>query len=133
VSNKSRQFNPITAKDSVYFAMTDRFCTAGPAHPDVNQDNPQGYHGGNFAGLISKISYLKNPPREGLGEADWIFGLPDLNHNDPDVSLVGEVLDYDVDETLIEQIEKERAPITIKDGNFQLQLSGETSAIYKLP
>jgi hypothetical protein len=37
------------------------------------------------------------------------------------------------DKTLIEQIDKEQAPISIKDGNFQLQLPGETSAVYKLP
>ncbi|HVO65434.1 MAG TPA: alpha-amylase family glycosyl hydrolase [Syntrophales bacterium] len=191
MNDRSRQFNPITAKDIIYFAMTDRFCMAGPVHPDVNRHNTQGYHGGNFAGLISRIPYLKNlgvtalwitpvylnlhpaqynptsnswayhgywpydftqvdphlyypsvkypagdkrylkevadalhkegiklildmvvnhtgydhpgyyendipnptpirrgwfnPPREGWGEADWIFGLPDLNHNDPDV------------------------------------------------
>jgi alpha-amylase len=53
-------FHPVTARDVIYFALTDRFCVAGQSHPDVERDNPHGYHGGNFAGLISKVPYLKN-------------------------------------------------------------------------
>ena len=53
-------FNPISAHDSIYFVITDRFSSVGPCHPDVDRNNPFGYHGGNFKGLLSKIPYLKN-------------------------------------------------------------------------
>ncbi len=211
MSSKLLQFNPITASDVIYFALTDRFCAAGTVHPDADRSNPQGYHGGNFAGLINKIPYLKslgvttlwitpvylnlhpaqhnpssaswgyhgywpydfaqvdphlyypaatypagdkrylkdvadalhkagmklildmvvnhtgydhpgyfdngipnptpirrgwfNPPRPGWGEGDWIFGLPDLNHRDPDVVryFIKNILDW-IEQTKIDAI-----------------------------
>ena len=53
---KSCRFIPITSDDIMYFAFSDRFCVAavfvsGRVYEDANHDNPQGYHGGNFAGL----------------------------------------------------------------------------------
>lgn len=49
----------LTQSDIIYFVVTDRFFAMNP-HADADPSNPQAYHGGNFDGLISKITYLKH-------------------------------------------------------------------------
>lgn len=51
----------IGQEDIIYFVLTDRFCDDGSQkNYEVNKQKPNAYHGGNFAGLITKIPYLKN-------------------------------------------------------------------------
>lgn len=51
----------IAQSDIIYFALTDRFRDGDPANNfDVDRNNPFAYHGGDFAGIIEKIPYLKN-------------------------------------------------------------------------
>lgn len=50
----------ITQDDVIYFLLTDRFCNGDPANDQpCEANNPAHYHGGDFAGLKSKIPYLK--------------------------------------------------------------------------
>ena len=50
----------ITQDDVIYFVLTDRFCDADPANNvQVDKADPKKYHGGDFAGIIEKIPYLK--------------------------------------------------------------------------
>ncbi len=51
----------IEQNDIIYFILTDRFCD-GDAHNNigVDKDNLYRYQGGDFAGIIAKIPYLKN-------------------------------------------------------------------------
>lgn len=47
--------------DVIYFILTDRFHDGDPSNNiDVDTQNPFAYHGGDFAGIIKKIPYLKN-------------------------------------------------------------------------
>jgi glycosidase len=51
----------ITQDDVIYFVITDRFCDGnGNNNILVDKNNPRRYHGGDFAGIIKKIPYLKN-------------------------------------------------------------------------
>jgi alpha-amylase len=51
----------LTQGDIIYFVVTDRFCNGDPHNDyDVEPDNCEGYHGGDFAGIVQKIPYLKN-------------------------------------------------------------------------
>jgi alpha-amylase len=50
----------LTLDDVIYFVLTDRFCNGDPSNDqpaDIN--NPQAFHGGDFAGLRKKIPYFK--------------------------------------------------------------------------
>ncbi|MHB2020929.1 MAG: alpha-amylase family glycosyl hydrolase [Candidatus Xenobia bacterium] len=45
----------------VYFAMTDRFNNgSGDAGKDIHRDNPEGFHGGDWQGIINKLDDLKD-------------------------------------------------------------------------
>ncbi|MGB5985390.1 MAG: alpha-amylase family glycosyl hydrolase [Desulfobacterales bacterium] len=50
----------ITQEDVIYFVVTDRFRN-GDLRNDFNcdPDNPEAFHGGDFAGLLHKIPYFK--------------------------------------------------------------------------
>lgn len=49
----------ITQDDVIYFIITDRFFDAESANNDnVDKNNPEGLHGGDFKGIESKIDYL---------------------------------------------------------------------------
>ncbi len=50
----------ITQDDVIYFVLTDRFAD-GDAQNNLNVDknDPRAWHGGDFAGLVSKIPYFK--------------------------------------------------------------------------
>jgi len=51
----------ITQDDVIYFIITDRFYSADNSNNAlVDVNNPRRYHGGDFAGVIEKIPYLKN-------------------------------------------------------------------------
>lgn len=51
----------ITQDDVIYFVITDRFCDADSSNNTlVDTNEPRRYHGGDFAGIIEKIPYLKN-------------------------------------------------------------------------
>ncbi len=51
----------LTQDDVIYFVVTDRFCDGDPGNNrDVDLTNPRAYHGGDFAGIVKKIPYLKN-------------------------------------------------------------------------
>lgn len=50
----------ITQNDIIYFIVTDRFHDGDSANNhDVDRGHPQRYHGGDFAGIIQKIPYLR--------------------------------------------------------------------------
>jgi len=50
----------ITQRDIIYFLFTDRFCDGDKSNDyNINLKNPRGYHGGDFAGIVKKIPYLK--------------------------------------------------------------------------
>jgi len=50
----------ITQQDIIYFLLTDRFCDYDKSNNlNVDKDNINRYHGGDFAGIIKKIPYLK--------------------------------------------------------------------------
>ncbi|MBF0329269.1 MAG: hypothetical protein HQL10_08920 [Nitrospirae bacterium] len=50
----------LTQGDIIYFVITDRFCDGDPSNNfDVDKSNPNAYHGGDFAGIIKRIPYLK--------------------------------------------------------------------------
>ncbi len=50
----------ITQQDIIYFLLTDRFCDYDKNNNfDVKKDDIRRYHGGDFAGIIKKIPYLK--------------------------------------------------------------------------
>ncbi|MEW6619099.1 MAG: alpha-amylase family glycosyl hydrolase [bacterium] len=50
----------ISQEDVIYFILTDRFCDGDPNNnQDVDKNNLKQYHGGDFAGIIKKIPYLK--------------------------------------------------------------------------
>jgi glycosidase len=50
----------LTQDDVIYFVLTDRFSNGETANDfDVDLTNPQGYHGGDFAGIVERIPYLK--------------------------------------------------------------------------
>ena len=51
----------ITQDDVIYFIITDRFYGANGGNNDlVDMSNPRRYHGGDFAGIVNKIPYLKD-------------------------------------------------------------------------
>ncbi|MBN1700031.1 MAG: hypothetical protein JW881_21150 [Spirochaetales bacterium] len=51
----------ITQGDIIYFILTDRFYNENKQNDiHVDQSNPMKYHGGDFAGIIKKIPYLKD-------------------------------------------------------------------------
>jgi alpha-amylase len=50
----------INQNDIIYFLFTDRFYNGDKNNDfNVNPDDPQGFHGGDFAGIVKKIPYLK--------------------------------------------------------------------------
>ena len=73
----------ITQEDIIYFVLTDRFCDGDKKNnEDLDKNDPKRYHGGDFAGIIKKIPYLKN-----LGiTAVWItpvyLSIGSTNHSD---------------------------------------------------
>jgi glycosidase len=51
----------LTQEDIIYFVVTDRFYDGDKSNNfDYDLSNPEAYHGGDFAGLIDKIPYLKH-------------------------------------------------------------------------
>ena len=51
----------ITQDDVIYFILTDRFFDADSGNnTSVDKNELRRYHGGDFAGIIEKIPYLKN-------------------------------------------------------------------------
>lgn len=55
---------PLSQKDIIYFAITDRFNDGNrqnnSAPPPVDKSDSHRYHGGDFAGITEKIPYLAN-------------------------------------------------------------------------
>jgi len=50
----------LTLDDVIYFVVTDRFCNGDPHNNQpADPENPQAFHGGDFAGLRAKIPYFK--------------------------------------------------------------------------
>ncbi|HEY9723187.1 MAG TPA: alpha-amylase family glycosyl hydrolase [Oscillatoriaceae cyanobacterium] len=60
--------------DNIYFVLTDRFFDGDRANDmNVDKQNPNAYHGGDFQGVIDKLDYLKN-----LGvTAIWVTPIND--------------------------------------------------------
>jgi glycosidase len=52
---------PFDAGDAIYFVMVDRFANGVPENDDsIDPADPQAWHGGDIAGLTSKLDYLDN-------------------------------------------------------------------------
>ncbi len=49
----------IHQNDVIYFILTDRFYGENVHSYSVDKNNPRDFHGGDFAGIIEKIPYLK--------------------------------------------------------------------------
>jgi len=49
----------LTQQDILYFIITDRFYGVNDKTIKTDLNNPRGFHGGNFDGIIEKIPYLK--------------------------------------------------------------------------
>ena len=53
--------SPSWDESTIYFLLTDRFVDGDTSNNyDVNKDKIEAYHGGDFKGLTSKLSYLQN-------------------------------------------------------------------------
>ena len=53
--------SPSWDESNIYFLLTDRFVDGDSSNNyDVNKGKIEAYHGGDFKGLISKLSYLQN-------------------------------------------------------------------------
>lgn len=53
--------SPSWDESNIYFLLTDRFVDGDTSNNyDVNKDKIEAYHGGDFKGLTSKLSYLQN-------------------------------------------------------------------------
>lgn len=51
----------LTQDDIIYFIVTDRFSNGDPENDfDIQPDNPLGYHGGDFQGIVDRIPYLQH-------------------------------------------------------------------------
>lgn len=51
----------LTQDDIIYFVITDRFANGNRENDfDVDPNNPQEYHGGDFSGIEERIPYLQN-------------------------------------------------------------------------
>lgn len=51
----------LTQDDILYFVITDRFSNGDPENDfDIQPDNPQGFHGGDFQGIVDRIPYLQH-------------------------------------------------------------------------
>lgn len=51
----------LTQDDIIYFIITDRFANGDAENDfDLDMNNPKGYHGGDFQGIIDRIPYLQN-------------------------------------------------------------------------
>ncbi|CAN5182003.1 hypothetical protein BH11PAT4_BH11PAT4_3600 [soil metagenome] len=67
----------LTQDDVIYFIVTDRFSNGDSENDqDVDLSNPDGYHGGDFQGIIDRIPYLQH-----LGiTALWITPVFENSH-----------------------------------------------------
>ena len=67
----------LTQDDIIYFIITDRFFDGDTENNfDLESANPNGYHGGDFQGIIDRIPYLQN-----LGiTALWITPVFENSH-----------------------------------------------------
>ncbi len=51
----------LTQDDIIYFIMTDRFSNGDTGNDfDVDPNNPQAFHGGDFEGIVDRIPYLQS-------------------------------------------------------------------------
>jgi alpha-amylase len=51
----------LTQDDIIYFVLTDRFANGDTENDfDVDPNNPNTYHGGDFQGIIDRLPYLQN-------------------------------------------------------------------------
>ncbi len=58
---KPYQKRDITASDSIYLIMPDRFDTeSNNSSEDIDRTNPNGWHGGTINGITGHLDYLKN-------------------------------------------------------------------------
>jgi len=86
----SRQRESFSPKDVIYLLMPDRFANGNPENdstPDTmdkaNRKNPNGRHGGDIAGIIDHLDYLKD-----LG-VTALWSTPLLEDNEPQTSYHG--------------------------------------------
>ena len=66
-------------KDQIlYFVMIDRFANGNPANDsEVDQSDLQGFHGGDLAGLLKNLDYLKDLGITGLWISPFFTNRPD--------------------------------------------------------
>lgn len=90
------------ADELVYMVVTDRFARGGSTVPlpDVNQANPQAWHGGNLRGLIDKLGYLDQLGVSTLWITPVVLNQPggyhgywplDLGQLDPHLGTMGDL------------------------------------------
>lgn len=97
----SGRFQGFSTDDVMYLIMPDRFADGDPSNDDpvissghFDRSNPRAYHGGDFAGIIQHLSYLK-----GLGvTALWLTPIYDNSNSAADYHGYGAVDYYGVEE-----------------------------------
>ena len=86
----STHFQGITNDDVIYLIMTDRFVDGDPSNNapansprDANdRNNPRGFHGGDFRGVINNLPYLKDLGITAIWLTPWYDNWNGLNRCD---------------------------------------------------
>jgi glycosidase len=83
------RFQGFSTDDVIYEIMIDRFCDGDPANNDpaqsrglYNRAKPRYYHGGDFQGIINKLSYLKSLGVTAIWLTPWYDNVDHLNERE---------------------------------------------------
>jgi glycosidase len=81
------RFQGFTSDDVIYLAMPDRFANGDPTNDDpsispglFDRSKPRHYHGGDLAGVIERLPYLKRLGITALWLTPWYDNADHLNH-----------------------------------------------------
>lgn len=83
---RSGRFSGFSTDDVIYLLMPDRFANGDPANDDppasrglFDRSKPRHYHGGDFAGVISRLPYLRELGVTALWLTPWYDNVNHLN------------------------------------------------------
>jgi glycosidase len=87
--NRNGRFQGFTTGDVIYLIMTDRFSDGDPSNNDppespgmYDRSKPRYYHGGDFAGIISRLPYLKELGVTAIWLTPWYDNVNHLNERE---------------------------------------------------
>lgn len=76
-------FQGITNDDVIYLIMTDRFSDGDVSNnKEIDKQNPRAWHGGDFRGIIKKITYLKELGITAIWLTPWYDNADEANECD---------------------------------------------------